>query len=184
MDPRPDKKIIDCDTFKKLYCAFVRPHLEYGQSVWLPHLIRDIDALESVQIRATKLVDGLSSLTYAERLEKLDLPTLAYRRLRGDLIEMFKHVKTYDANIISTSFHQRSRPSRMHDYQLHEPVSKDGTRGIQTNSFYFRTPRIWNNLPRKVVDASNVDQFKSDLDEFLKDQPIKVDHRASFRSDL
>ena len=174
---------LDCDSFKKLYCAFVRPHLEYGQSVWSPHLKRDIDALENVQIRATKLVDGLSNLTYAERLERLDLPTLAYRRLRGDLIEMFKHVKVYNTDIVSPSFNRRFRPSRKHDYQLHEPVPKDGIRGVQTNSFYFRTPKIWNNLPRNVVDADNVDQFKCDLDIFLKDEPIKFDHRATFRSD-
>ena len=66
---------LDCNTFKKLYRAFVRPHLEYGQSIWSPHLMRDIDALEKVQIRATKLVDGLSNLTYAERFDKLDLQT-------------------------------------------------------------------------------------------------------------
>ena len=54
---------LDCDSFKKLYCALVRPHLEYGQSIWSPHLMRDIDALEKVQIRATKSVDGLSNLS-------------------------------------------------------------------------------------------------------------------------
>ena len=175
---------LDCDTFKKLYCAFVRPHLEYGQSIWAPHLKRDIDAIENIQIRATKIVYGLSTLSYNERLQKLDLPTLAYRRLRGDLIEMYKQVRTYDANIISTSFHRRFRPSRKHDFQLHEPVPKDGIRGGQANSYYFRAPGIWNKLPRKIVEASNMDQFKKDLDEFLKDQPIKFDHRATFRSDL
>ena len=146
--------------------------------------MRDIDALEKVQIRATKLVDGLSNLTYAERLDKLDLPTLAYRRLRGDLIEMYKHVKTYDTNIVSTTFHPRFRPSRKHDFQLREPVPKDGSRGVQTNWFYYCVPKTWNNLPRNVVDAENVDQFKSRLDAFLMNQPIKFDHRATFMSDL
>ena len=146
--------------------------------------MRDINALEKVQIRATKLVDGLSNLSYAERLEKLDLPTLAYRRLRGDLIEMYKHVKTYDTSIVSTTFQRRFRPSRKHNFQLHEPVPKDGIRGVQTNSFYFRVPKTWNNLPRKVVDASNLDQFKSRFDACLKNQAIKLDHRATFRSDL
>ncbi len=53
---------LDCDTFKRIYVAFIRPHLEYGEAAWSPHLIRNIDALENVQIRATKLVDGLSML--------------------------------------------------------------------------------------------------------------------------
>ena len=50
--------------------------------------------LENVQIRATKLVDGLGSLDYPERLWKLQLPTLAYRRARGDMIEVYKHTHT------------------------------------------------------------------------------------------
>ena len=78
---------LDCDTFKRIFVAFVRPHLEYGEAVWSPHLVKNIDAIENVQIRVTKLVDGLSELDYSERLKKLDLPTLAYRRTRGDIID-------------------------------------------------------------------------------------------------
>ena len=47
--------------------------------------------IENVQKRATKLVDGLHALDYSERLKKLDLPTLSYRRGGGDMIEIFKH---------------------------------------------------------------------------------------------
>ena len=78
--------------FKKLYTTFVRPHLEYAQAVWSPHLKKNINILENVQIRATKIVDGLAYLDYPERLKKLDLPTLVYRRARGDMIEVFKHL--------------------------------------------------------------------------------------------
>ena len=52
-------------SFKKLYTAFVRPHLEYAQTVWSPHLRKHIN----VQIRATKLVDGLGTLEYSDRLK-------------------------------------------------------------------------------------------------------------------
>ena len=80
---------LDTKSFKKLYCTFVRPHLEYAQNVWSPHLLKHIDILEKVQERATKLVDGLKNLDYSERLKKLDMTTLAFRRLRGDVIEIF-----------------------------------------------------------------------------------------------
>ena len=56
---------LDCASFIKLYCAMIRPHLEYAQSIWSPHLLKDIDAIENVQIRATKLVDGLNNLSYS-----------------------------------------------------------------------------------------------------------------------
>ena len=46
--------------------------------------------IENVQIRATKLVDGFHDLTYEERLKRLGLPTLTYRRERGDMIEVYK----------------------------------------------------------------------------------------------
>ena len=175
---------LDCESFTKLYCALVRTHLEYGQAIWSPHLMRDLDAIENVQMRATKLVDGLSNLTYSERLQKLNLPTLKYRRLRGDIIEMYKHVHTYDADIVAPSFLRRFRPSRQHEYQIHEPVPKDGIRGVQANSFHYRIPRIWNNLPRQVVEANNLDTFKSRLDKLWSNQPMKYDHRATLQIDL
>jgi hypothetical protein len=44
--------------------------------------------IERVQHRATKMVPGLAKLCYEERLKKMDLPSLAYRRARGDAIEI------------------------------------------------------------------------------------------------
>ena len=66
---------LDPKMFLKLYTAFVRPHLEYAVAVWSPHLVKHIDLVEKVQMRATKLIDGFGKLTYQERLEKLKLST-------------------------------------------------------------------------------------------------------------
>lgn len=75
---------------RQLYTALVRPHLEYGNVVWHPFLQRDIQLLEAVQHRATRLVPGMKNMTYEQRLERMKLPSLAYRRIRGDAIETFK----------------------------------------------------------------------------------------------
>ena len=142
---------LDCRMFTNLYTTFVRPHLEYAQAVWSPRLRQNINILENVQIRATKIVDGLANLDYPERLKKLDLPTFIYRRARGDMIEVFKHRHKYDRQTLPHHVCRHDRPSRIHDHQLVTTKPKDGTRGQQTNSFYNRVIRTWNNLPRILV---------------------------------
>jgi hypothetical protein len=164
--------------FLKLFTAFVRPHLEYAVTVWSPHLKRHIDIIENVQMRATKLVDGFGNLNYRERLKKLNLQTLAYRRLRGDFIEIYKHFYRYDQKILPSSFKRRTRPSRNHGLQIHETNPGDGERGPDSNFFYHRIVRLWNDLPRSTVMAEDINTFKNNLDAHLENHPIKYDHRA------
>ena len=78
--------------FRTLYVSMVRPNLEYASQIWNPHLIRDIQALEKVQRRVTKLVPELQHLSYDDRLSALNLPSLLYRRRRIDMITFFKIV--------------------------------------------------------------------------------------------
>jgi len=51
---------------------------------------RSSSPVEKVQKRATKLIINLQNMSYTDRLKRLNLPTLKYRRLRGDMIEVFK----------------------------------------------------------------------------------------------
>ena len=175
---------LDPRSFKKLFCAFVRPHLEYAQSVWAPHLQKHIDAIEKVQIRATKLVDGIGHLDYEERLKKCDLTTLLFRRRRGDMIEIFKHFKIYDRTILSSSFMHNNRPSRKHAYQLYQRRPRDGKRGLQRNSFYYRVTQQWNDLSPIAVEGNDINAFKNELDEAWTNHPLKYDHKMESQSDL
>ena len=80
---------LDAKTLPLLYKTLVRPHLEYGNALWGPFNAADRKLVERVQRRATRILPDLRHLTYEDRLKALKLPSLQYRRLRGDMILMF-----------------------------------------------------------------------------------------------
>src|SRR6266516_7054805 len=91
----------------------VRSHLEYAGSVWNPYKKGLIRGLETVQKRATKLIRVCKDLSYKDRLVFLQLPTLKYRRFRGDMIEVYKILNGfYDANVVPSL--ERNLDSRTH----------------------------------------------------------------------
>ena len=161
--------------FKKLFCAQVRSHLEYAVQFWSPYLRKDINKIESVQRRATKYIPGFNNLSYQTRLRKLDLPTLAYRRLRGSMIEVFKIFHSYDEDV-SQKLTTRDTTTRGHSYKLFPATSKKIH--PRHHSFHQRVTKPWNSLPAAVVDSPNLNTFKNRLDKHWSGLPLKFDHLA------
>ena len=76
--------------FITLYKTLVRSMIEYSNSVWGPYYILDQQNIEKIQRRATRSLNGLQDMSYADRLQTLCLPSLKYRRLRGDMILVYR----------------------------------------------------------------------------------------------
>ena len=161
---------LDKASFKLLFTTLVRPHLEYGNAVWSPHLRKHVEAIENVQRRATKWVPGLKDLSYECRLKSLNLPTLAYRRYRGDMIEIFKLTHDMYDNQVTTGFlGMRHSSSRGHSFKIYKPgCSTD----LRKYSFKQRIVDQWNMLPAKVVEADTIITFEHRLDKFWKNSDI------------
>ena len=95
---------LDKHTFLKLFKAFVRPHLEYANVIWNPYLKRQSKMIENVQRRGTRLLIECKNMTYEERLQFLQLHSLKGRRIRGDLIQVFKIMNGLDNVSVETFF--------------------------------------------------------------------------------
>ena len=172
------------ETLPKLFKGIVRPHLEYAAPVWNPHFKKDIRTLENVQRRATKLVPGLQDLSYEQRLRELKLPTLAYRRLRGDMIEAFKITSDYYDPEIPKILHKHPNQNdqglhlRGHSKKL---FKKRARLDVRKFSFSHRVVDNWNDLPDKVVTAPSVKSFERRLDKHWKSLDIVYDYTAAVR---
>ena len=156
-----------------LFKTLVRPVLEYGNVVWSPYLQKNIQLIENVQRKFTKRMVGFSEIEYEERLKLLRLPSLEFRRLRGDMIETYKIVHgIYDSRTTSTLFTFKDDPrTRGHSLQISK-VHTNTTRFLKF--FTNRVINYWNYLPENIVKAGTVNAFKNALDLHWKEKVYAI----------
>ena len=147
-----------------LYKAIVRPHLEYCIQASRSCRKKDIDKLERIQRRTTKMIPELRDLSYESRLLQCGLATLETRRLRGDQIEVFRIVngEDFDRNM----FFKLKEGSRTRGHKA-ALVKEQCRLDMRKYSFSQRVINEWNKLPNDCVNASSVNMFKNRIDRYL-----------------
>ena len=121
-------------------------------------------------VMCTRQIPGLSSLSYPDRLKTLNIPTLKYRRIRGDMIEVYKILHEVYDPLATIHLPRSTGPTRGHNLKLFQQRS---TKDIRKHYFTNRVVKVWNSLPDDVVNAPSVNSFKNRLDSFWDNQPMK-----------
>ena len=118
---------VDTQVFSMLYKSLVRPILEYAVPVWSPYLVKDIQLLEKVQRRASRIAIGQrrQEMSYEDRCKILKWSTLEERRLYLSFVECYKTVFNINTLDFDTYFKFGTKHSRSnHDYKLYVKLAK------------------------------------------------------------
>ena len=176
---------LDRSNFLKLYKGLVRPILEYAVQVWHPYLKKDMRKVEGVQRRATKQINDLNILEYSDRLLKLQLPTLLYRRMRGDMVEVYKILTAKYDPAVSTflPLHKDKRPGSVTRGNSLKLYKRQATHLPCRNSFSHRVVDWWNSLPDCVITAPTTKTFEIRLDRHWMNLVVKYDFDTAIQSD-
>ena len=156
-----------------LFKSLVRPIIEYANCVWSPYKRKDIDLIEKVQRHFTKRVIGMKDLTYKEWLSKLNLPSLEFRRMRGDIIQVFKIVNgEYDPLTTTSLFELTNNNTSNYNTRQNNSTKIKKKRicsSLYLNFFTNRVINIWNSLPEGVVGVDTLNKLKNKIDTHFCD---------------
>ncbi|XP_071854518.1 uncharacterized protein [Apostichopus japonicus] len=151
-----DRKVV-----LNLYKALVRPHLDYYVPVWKPYLRKDIQLLEGVQRRMTKIIHGMRNKTYEERLKELRLMTIEQRHLRQDMIT-FYNITQGSINMQVDNYVDILRESNTRGHTMKIRPSRVRLE-VRRNSYFKRIWKAWNTLPQEAVTAQTLNKFKNSI---------------------
>ena len=130
------------------------------------YLLIDQKKVETIQRRATKLVMSLHDNDYGTRLTELRLPSLNYRRQRGDMIFLYQIFNSLVDINADDFFTRSSGVTRGHELKIYKCRSSCL---LRSNFFSHRVVNAWNNLPQLIIEACSLNDFKAKLDKYWID---------------
>lgn len=158
--------------------VYVHPLIEYANAVWNPWLLKDINVIENVQRRFTRKVCvscNLPVLSYDEQLSMFNLNRLEVRRLRIDLVELFKIVNGYTSchtyNDLHFACNNKYTLTRGHRFKLNVTrVNKNLFKDYLTNVIF----NVWNYLSNCIFNTKLITTFNRyvcdiDLSRFIRE---------------
>ena len=176
----------DSATMILLYTVYVRSVMEYCCVLWSPYRVREICKLEAIQRSFTAKIEGLKSLNYWERLQKLGLYSLQRRRERYAIILVWKIMNKVIPNDINLVFNYSERRGATCIRQL----GNSKVRSINTlifNSFQSVGPALFNLVPARIKSNTTLPIFKFELDKWIRtfpDTPPTPGYVATNRNSL
>ena len=155
-------------TLLKAYTTYIRPILEYGSTIWNPYFDCDTIQIEEIQRYFTKRIRCRAKVpftSYQDRLYKLNIRSLQYRRTEADLIMTYKIIHNLVDLPMKDFFTFNCSPynTRKHNFDLTRPKPASE---FERNFFSNRIIPLWNGLPSEIVNAKTLDTFKALLKKF------------------
>jgi len=122
------------------------------------------------------LVISIKNLAYNDRLKRLKLPTVKYRCIRGDMIEVYKILTNKcDSRVNLYLENQQDSITRGHSLKLE---NKRYHYDLRKFSFAPRIVNVWNSVSEIVISADTTDTFKRRLDKFWQHEDILYDYKV------
>ena len=165
----------DKNIFKKLYVQYVRPHLEFASPAWSPWLETDKNVIENIQKKAIGMISGLNNGSYKEKCTVLGLETLEARRIKQDLLEMYKIMHGQGQQEQGKMFTLAKCRDGAVTRNTADPLTIKVPRSrldIRKNSFSVRGAELWNKLPFEIRSIETLPRFKNAIKTLTQDRTV------------
>ena len=158
-------KHLDTRTLTILYKAYVRPVLEYCSPIWSPQYVKDIETLEKVQRRFTRISPDYRHLPYEDRMKAHKISSLFARRMFFDLLLVYKFL--HGLCFSDSPLFDISPTSRTRGHNLRIRIAHNYTNS-RKHWFVSRVIPTWNSLPAVCAEAPSLKVFKRELWIYLE----------------